>query len=299
MERDLFDHFPQIHRDRHVEAARPLRPGFLRRDGHAVVARAGIVGPDFRPDAILERCDDLAARRVVLGVRGEHQHDVQLQPERIPLDLNIALLQDVEQSHLNLASQIGQLVDREDAPVRPWQQSVVHRQFVGEIEARLGRLDGIDVAQHVGDGHVGRCELLDVSRLARHPGDRHVVPVARDALPARSADRCERIVVDLAAWDDRHPLVEQIDQSAEDPALRLSAKAEQDEVMTREDGIDELRDDGFAISNDAGEQRFVGLKLPNQVVADFLLDRPGGGTESLAQLAKRLNGSGHPPILSR
>ncbi len=211
----------------------------------------------------------------------------------IALDLDVAFLQDVEQPHLNLARQIGQLVDREDAAVRARQQAVVHRQLVGEVQARLRRLDRIDVADHVGDRDVGRRQLLDESRLARQPADRHPVAFLRDAGAARAADRRQRIVVDLAARHDRDLLVEQIDQTAKDPALRLTAETEQDEVVSRQDRVDELRDDGVVVADDAGEQRLARLQLPNEVVANFLFDRSRAGAALLAQVAERLDGIRH------
>jgi hypothetical protein len=58
---------------------------------------------------------------------------VERQPDRIALDLDVAFLQDVEQADLDLAGEIGQLVDREDAAVGARQQPVVHRQLVGEL----------------------------------------------------------------------------------------------------------------------------------------------------------------------
>jgi len=45
--------------------------------------------------------------RVVFRVRREHEHDVQPQPDRVPLYLDVALLQDVEQPHLDLPAGRG------------------------------------------------------------------------------------------------------------------------------------------------------------------------------------------------
>jgi hypothetical protein len=89
------------------------------------------VRADLGADAVLERRDDLAARRVVLGVGAEHQQHVERQAHRVALDLDVALLEDVEEAHLDLAREVGQLVDREDAAVGPRQQPEVHRQLVG------------------------------------------------------------------------------------------------------------------------------------------------------------------------
>ena len=94
---------------------------------------------DLGADAVLERRDDLAARGVVLGVGREgHQH-VERQADRVALDLDVAFLQDVEEADLDLAGEIGQLVDGEDAAVGPRQQAVVHRQLVGELQAGCAR----------------------------------------------------------------------------------------------------------------------------------------------------------------
>ena len=59
--------------------------------------------------------------------------------------------------------------------------------------------DGIDVADHVGDGHVGRGQLLDVALVRSQPGDRRLVAALRDEVAAAPAERPQRVVVDLAA----------------------------------------------------------------------------------------------------
>ena len=87
---------------------------------------------DLAADAVLERRDDLAARRVVLGVGGEDQQHVQRQAHRKPFDLDVAFLHDVEQPHLDLAGQVGELVDGEDAAVGARQQAEVDRELVGQ-----------------------------------------------------------------------------------------------------------------------------------------------------------------------
>ena len=62
--------------------------------------------------------------------------------------------------------------------------------------------------------------------------------------------------------------------------------------MTRQDRVDELRDDGFVEPDDAGEERLAGLQLPHEVVANFLLDRarlhPGS-----TQITEGLNWGNH------
>ena len=119
----------------------PPGPRLLRRDGQRVLPRARVVGADLRPDPVLERGDDLAARRVVLRIGAEHQQHVQPQPHGIALDLDVAFLQDVEEPDLHLAREIRQLVDGEDAAVGARQQAVVHRQLVAQFAARACGLD--------------------------------------------------------------------------------------------------------------------------------------------------------------
>ncbi len=79
--------------------------------------------------------------------------------------------------------------------------------------------------------------------------------------------------MNLAARHDRNLRVEQIDEAAQDAALRLTAKAEQNEIVTRQHRVDELWNDRFVVSDDSREQLFAGLQLLHQVVADLLFDR--------------------------
>ena len=67
--------------------------------------------------------------------------------------------------------------------------------------------------------------------------------------------------MDLAARHDRDLLVEQVDERAQDAALRLAAQAEQDEVVPRQDRVDELRDDRVVVADDAGEERLAARSL--------------------------------------
>ncbi len=101
-----------------IGAVSALRPRLLRGNRDALFQRLRIMRANLRADAVLQRRDDLAARRVVLRIGAEHQRHIQRQAHRIALDLNVAFLHDVEQRHLDLAGQVGQLVDGED--VRDW-----------------------------------------------------------------------------------------------------------------------------------------------------------------------------------
>ena len=67
-----------------------------------------------------------------------------------------------------------------------------------------------------------------------------------------------RVVVDLAAGDDRHPLVEQAGERADDAGLGLAALAEEDHVVPGEQRVLELRHDRVLVAEDAVEQRLTG-----------------------------------------
>jgi hypothetical protein len=100
---------------------------------------------------------------------------VERQAHGVTLNLHVAFLHDVEQTHLDLAGQVGQFVDGEDAAVGARQQSVMHGQFVGDVLPAARRLDRVDIADHVGDGHVRRGQLFHVTVVAAQPGDFGVV----------------------------------------------------------------------------------------------------------------------------
>ena len=176
----------------------------LADDRHLVLERPRVVGPDLRAEAVLERGDDPAARGVVLRVGRRDHVQVERQPDDEAADLDVALLEDVEQADLDPLGQVGQLVDRDDAAVGARDQAVVEGQLVGQVAA-LGDLDRVDLADEVGDRDVGRRQLLGVAPVARQPVDRRRVAVALDDGPGGRADRGERVVVELAAADDRQP----------------------------------------------------------------------------------------------
>ena len=250
------------------------RPRFLRGDRDAFFHGRRIVRANLRADAVFQRRDDLAARRVVFRIRAEHQRDIERQADRISLNLHVAFLHDVEQADLNLSRQIGQFVDGEDAAIGARQQAVVHGQFAREFVSAARRLDGIDVADQVGDGDVGRGQLLHVALIGREIGDRRVVAQPRNFVAAAPADRRVRIVVNFAAREIRHVRIEQRRQRAQDAALRLTAQPQQNEIVARKNGVDDLRHDRVVVADDAGKHRSVAVcaQPGRQVVAQFILD---------------------------
>src|SRR3989449_4951700 len=241
-------------------------------DRDLVVELLGIVRAHLGAEAVLERRDDAPAVRVVLGVGAGHHVEIERQPHLVAADLDVALLHDVEQADLDALGEVGQLVEREDAAMRARQQAVVDRQLVSEVTA-LGHLDGIDLADQIGDRDVGRGQLLTVAAVARNPLDGGLVTLLGQALATARADRSERIVVDLAAGQHRDLLVEQAHQQPRDARLGLAALAEKNDVLPGQDRVLDLRHDGVVVADDPGQE---GVALPepgDQIVAQLLLDR--------------------------
>jgi hypothetical protein len=104
-------------------------------DLELVLKRPRIVRPRLGPETVLERRDDPTAARVVLRVRRRDDVEIQGQPDREAANLDVPLFEDVEQADLDPLGEVGELVDREDPPVRSRDQAVVERQLVAEIAA--------------------------------------------------------------------------------------------------------------------------------------------------------------------
>ena len=135
-------------------------------------------------------------------------------------------------------------------------QAVVHGLRVAE-GAALGHLDRVDVADQVADAGVRRGQLLAVAvarGAARRPGCRRRARRPAAARQARDGLR-SGCVVDLAAGDDRRPLVEQADEGADQAGLALAALAEEDEVVAGEQRALELGQHGVLEADDAREAR--------------------------------------------
>ena len=160
--------------------------GLLLDDRHLELGVERVVRADLRAEPVLERRDDAAAVRVVLGVRRRDEHEVEREADLVAADLHVALLEHVEQTDLDPLGEVGQLVDREDPAVGARHEPVVDGELVGEVAA-LGDLDRVDLADEVGDRRVGRGELLAEAALAVHPLDRAPRRRARRRARARGA----------------------------------------------------------------------------------------------------------------
>ena len=106
-----------------------------------------------------------------------------------------------------------------------------------------------------------------------------------------AADGPQRIVVDFAAGDHGNFRVEELDQAAQDAALRLAAQAQQDEIVARKQGVDDLRNHAVFVAMDAGKQRLVPLDRAQQIAANLIFygQRAGARVEirNAFQLANR------------
>src|SRR5260370_29638646 len=240
-------------------------------DLHLFADAQRVVGADLRAEAVLERRDDAAARRVVLGVGAGDHEEVEGKAHAISADLHVLLFHDVEQPDLDALREVGQLVDTEDAAIRARHEAVVDGQLVREV-ATLRDLDGVHLADEVGDRDVGRGQLLAVAAVAVDPLHLDAVAILGDQVETPPADRRVRVVVDLASGDAGHVRVEQGDERTHDAALRLAALAEQDDVVTRDHGVGQLRQHRVVVTHDPVEQRLAAAKAGQEITAHFLLD---------------------------
>ena len=150
----------------------------------------------------------------------EDQRDIQRQTHGVALNLNVALLHDVEQRHLDLPRQVGQFVDGKQSAIRPQQQPVVHRQLARKVLASARRLDRVQIANQIRHRHVWRRQLFHVSFFAREPRNRRLVPALRNQVAASPAHRPVGIVANLAS---RHIAIRSSSSAVSARRIRLFA----------------------------------------------------------------------------
>ncbi len=86
--------------------------------------------------------------------------------------------------------------------------------------------------------------------------------------------------------------IEQRRQGTQDAAFGLTAQTEQNEIMPRENGVDDLRNDGVVVADDAGEEAGVAVmtQAGDEVVAEFVFHAAGAqaffGKSTAAQFAE-------------
>ena len=78
--------------------------------------------------------------------------------------------------------------------------------------------------------------------------------------------------------------VEDLQQAAQEVGQHFlyanltAAQSKQDEIVARQDGIDDLRHHGLVVSNDAGKNRFFRPQAADEVFANFVSDGSAGHT---------------------
>jgi hypothetical protein len=103
--------------------------------------------------------------------------------------------------------------------------------------------------------------------------DRCVVAALGDEVAGVRRHGCVRVVVDLAARDDRHPLVEQRHERANHAGLRLAALAEEHHVVAGEHRVGELRDDGVVVPITPSTSGSPFASTAHRVGTELFLDR--------------------------
>jgi hypothetical protein len=127
--------------------------------------------------------------------------------------------------------------------------------------------DGIDIPDQVSDGHVRRGQFFDVAIIRSQVSDRRSIALLRNKSAAAPADGRKGIVMDLAAFQVGQLRIEQRGQRAQNAALGLPAQPQQDKVVSRENGVDELRYDSVVIPDNPGKDGLAGAQLGDQIVA--------------------------------
>ena len=163
--------------------------------------------------------------------------------------------------------------------------------------AALGDLDRVDLADEVGDRRVGGGELLAEATVAVHPLDRGLVAALGEQHAGVLRDRVVRVVVDLAAGDDRHPLVEQRGERADHAGLRLTTLAEEDHVVAGDERVLELGQDGVLVADDAFDERTSLGDARQRVGPHLLLDRARLPSVGLELAEGSGTGHAHAPVV--
>ena len=112
-------------------------------------------------------------------------------------------------------------------------------------------LDGINVANQVGDRYVRRRELLNEALVPAEPRQGRSIAAFRQQLSGVLRNRGEWIVIDFAAGHDGYPFIQQPRQLPQNTAFGLASEAQEDEVMAREQRVHDLRKNRILVSDDA------------------------------------------------
>ena len=136
-------------------------------------------------------------------------------------------------------------------------------------------LNGIDVANNVGHGHVGSGQLFDVAAVAGHPGDRRVVALGGDFFAASAADGLSGSSLISQPATTGISASRKIDQSAQNAALGLPAQSQQNKIVPREQRRSRSAARRCLRSRECREKRLAALDQPQKIAANFILHRAG------------------------
>ena len=155
----------------------------------------------------------------------------------------------------------------------------MHGEFAAEFVTAAGGFDRIDVADQIGNRHIWRSKFFDVAIFRRKIVDLRGVAAFVDQVATRAAERRVGIVVDLASCDIGQLRIEQTSERSQNAALCLTAQSEQDEIVPRKHGIDDLRNHGVFVAYDSGEHCFFSAaQTRDQVLAQFIFHTTGTQT---------------------
>ena len=110
--------------------------------------------------------------------------------------------------------------------------------------------------------------------VALQPRDVSLVALLGHQIAAAAADRMKRVVADFASGHIRQALVKKPGEHADDAGFGLSAQSQQNEIVPREHGVDNLWNHGIFEADHAGEQVVAALELADQILAQLAFHGP-------------------------
>ena len=125
----------------------------------------GIMGANLGPVAIFQRCNDASTVGIVFRIRTRHHTNVQWKADPKTANLDIPLLHNVEQPHLQFFREIGQLVDAEDPPIGTGNQPVMDDQLIRQI-APFRDFNRIDFTNEFWRGDIRCGQLFSIPIVA-------------------------------------------------------------------------------------------------------------------------------------
>ncbi len=126
-------------------------------------------------------------------------------------------------------------------------------QLIGKVAPTTRGANRVNVAENVGDRNVGSSKFLDVTLVARQPGNGRIVALGSQAFAASAANGSQRMVVDFAPCDHRNFRVQKLHQAAQDTAFGLATQSKENEIVAGQQGVHDLRNDAVVVSMHAGK----------------------------------------------